>query len=132
MLREQVMDASTEILIKAKKMNLKIKETPIKINYDVEKPSTYNPFYHGLVVVLSTIKHLSIKHTLLFYGVPGLAAILVALYLGIWTFQIFTAATRQVVTNITLVAIGATLVGLTLLTTVVILWVLVSVVREVK
>ena len=126
---EYGMGASTEILLKAKEYGLKIKEIPIKINYDVEKPSTHNPIYHGLDVVLSTVKHLSIRHPLLFYGVPGLLALLVATVFWVWTFQIF-AATRQVVTNIALVAIGATLVGLMLLTTAVILWVLVSVIRE--
>ena len=128
---EYGMGASTEILLKAKEKGLKIKEIPIKINYDVEKPSTHNPLYHGVDVVLSTVKHLSIRHPLLFYGVPGLIALLVATVFWAWTFQIF-AATRQVVTNIALVAIGATLVGLMLLTTAVILWVLVSVIREAK
>ena len=126
---EYGMGASTEILLKAKEKGLKIKEIPIKINYDVEKPSTHNPLYHGLDVVLSTVKHLSMRHPLLFYGVPGLIALLVAMAFWIWTFQIF-AATRQVVTNIALAAIGATLFGLMLLTTAVILWVLVSVIRE--
>ena len=128
---EYGMGASTEILLKAKEKGLKIKEIPIKINYAVEKPSTHNPIYHGLDVVLSTIKHLSIRHPLLFYGVPGLIALLVAMAFWIWTFQIF-AATRQVVTNIALAAIGATLFGLMLLTTAVILWVLVSLIRETK
>lgn len=126
---EYGMGASTEILLKAKEKGLKIKEVPIKINYDVEKPSTHNPVYHGIDVVLSTIKHLSMRHPLIFYGIPGLIALLVAMAFWIWTFQIF-AATRQVVTNIALAAIGATLFGLMLLTTAVILWVLVSVIRE--
>jgi len=126
---EYGMGASTETLLKAKEYGLKMKEIPIKINYDVEKPSTHNPIYHGVDVVLSTIKHLSIRHPLLFYGVPGLIALLTAIAFWIWTFQIF-AATRQVATNVALVAIGATIVGLMLLTTAVILWVLVSVIRE--
>lgn len=128
---EQGMGTSTEILLKAKEKGLKIMEVPIKINYDVEKPSTHNPLYHGLDVVLSTVKHMSMRHPLLFYGVPGLIALLTAIAFWVWTFQIF-AATRQVVTNIALVAIGATIVGLMLLTTAVILWVLVSVLREAK
>ena len=126
---EYGMGASTEILLKAKEKGLKIKEIPIKINYDVEKPSTHNPLYHGIDVVLSTIKHMSIRHPLLFYGVPGLIALLVATAFWIWTLQIF-AATRQIITNIALVAIGAAIVGLMLLTTAIILWILVSVIRE--
>jgi glycosyltransferase involved in cell wall biosynthesis len=125
------MGASTQILLKAKEKGLRIKEVPIKVSYNVEKPSTHNPLYHGLDVVLSTVKHMSMRRPLLFYGVPGIIALLTAIAFWVWTFQIF-AATRQVVTNIALVAIGATIVGLMLLTTAVILWVLVSVVREAK
>ena len=128
---EQGMGASTEILLKAKERDLKIKEVPIKINYKVEKPSKHNPISHGVGVVLSTVKYMSINRPILFYGVPGVASLLVAMFFWIWTLQTF-AATRQVITNVTLVAIGATLVGLILLTTSVILWVLVSVIREIK
>lgn len=128
---EQGMGASTEILLKAEERGLRIKEVPIKVSYDVEKPSTHNPLYHGFDVVLSTVKHFSIRHPLIFYGIPGIVALMAALVFWVWTFQIF-AVTRQVVTNIALVAIGATIVGLMLLTTAVILWVLVSVVREAK
>ncbi|MGC8935697.1 MAG: glycosyltransferase family 2 protein, partial [Thermoproteota archaeon] len=128
---EQGMGASTEILLKAKEKSLRIKEVPIKINYRVEKPSTHNPILHGVDVVLGTIKYMSINRPILFYGIPGATALLVAMFFWIWTLQTF-AATRQVITNVTLVAIGATLVGLILFTTSVILWVLVSVIREIK
>ena len=128
---EQGMGASTEILLKAKEIGLRVVEAPVKISYDVEKPSTHNPLLHGLDVILSTVKHLSIRRPLVFYGVPGFAALLVALFFWLWTLQIF-ASTRQIVTNIALIALGATLVGLMLLTTAVILWVLISVVRETK
>ncbi len=80
---------------------------------------------------MSTVKQLSIRHPLLFYGVPGTIALLVALAFWVWTFHVF-AATRQILTNVALVAVGATIVGLMLLTTAVILWVLVSVVKEAK
>jgi len=125
---EMGMGASAEILIKAHKLGLKVKEIPVKISYGKDV-STHNPIYHGIDVVLSIVKHLSIRHPLLFYGVPGFILIMIALVFWIWTLQIFTA-TRQVVTNITLVAIGATMVGLTLLTTAIILWVLASLIRE--
>ena len=126
---EQDMGVSTEILVKAKENKLRIKEIPITISY-YEK-SRKNPFIHGLDVILSTIKHLSIRHPLMFYGIPGFLALLISVVFWIWTLQIF-AATRQVITNITLIAIGATIVGLMLLTTAIILWVLVSLIREVR
>jgi glycosyltransferase involved in cell wall biosynthesis len=125
---EQGMGVSTEILVKARQFNLKVLEVPVKITYD-EYSSTQNPVRHGLDVVLSTIKHYSVNRPLVFYGLPGFLALLVAVFFWVWTMQIFTA-TRQISTNIALVAIGATIVGLVLLTTSIILWVIVSIVRE--
>jgi glycosyltransferase involved in cell wall biosynthesis len=128
---EHGMGASTEILVKAKEHGLIVKEVPIKIRYDVERPSTQNPILHGLDVVISTVKHISIRRPLLFYGVPGFAMLIVAISFWIWALQIFSS-TRQMITNITLIAIGATIISLILLTTAVILWVLISVVREAR
>ena len=128
---EQGMGASVEILMKAKDAGLRMKEIPVKINYDVEEPSSHNPLYHGVDVVMSIVKHLSIRHPLIFYGIPGFLALVIAGFFWVWTLQSF-AATRQVITNVALIAIGATIVGLMLLTTSIILWVLVSVIRERK
>lgn len=128
---EYGMGVSTEILLKAKENGLRIKEVPVKIDYRVRSPSTHNPLYHGLDVVLSTVKHMSIRHPLIFYGIPGAATLLTAIFFWVWTLQIL-ATRHQIVTNIALVAVGATVVGLILLTTAVILWVLISVVREAR
>jgi len=128
-LGEYGMGASTEILIQAKERNFKVKEVPIKISYG--KASRQNPLYHGFDVVLSTLKHMSLRHPLLSYGLPGFLALVVATIFWIWTLQLF-AAKGQVVTNVALIAIGATIVGLIFLTTAMILWVLVSLIRESK
>ncbi|MEM2981364.1 MAG: glycosyltransferase family 2 protein [Thermoproteota archaeon] len=125
---ETGMGASTEILIKAKEHGLRITEVPVKIKYS-KGSSTQNPIFHGVDVILSTVKYMSIRRPLLFYGVPGFMSLLVAIFFWIWTLQIF-AEKRQVVTNIALIAIATTIVGLMLLTTAVILWVLVSILRE--
>ena len=125
---EMGMGASTEILMNTNGNGLRIKEVPIKIIYG-KGSSTHNPLSHGIGIVLSTVKHLSIRRPLLFYGVPGFILLIIALFFWVWTLQIF-AVTRQIMTNITLIAIGATIVGLMLLTTAIILWVLVSVLRE--
>lgn len=125
---EQGMGASTEILLKAKEHGLAVMEVPIEIRYD-GKRAKRNPFYHGLDVLLSTLKIVSIKHPLLFYGTPGLASLGVALVFWVLTLQHF-AATRMVSTNLALAAIGATLFGLILMTIAIILYVLISVVRE--
>ncbi|MGB9728107.1 MAG: glycosyltransferase family 2 protein [Nitrososphaeria archaeon] len=125
---ESGMGASTEILMKAKEHDLKIIELPVKIKYE-KGSSKQNPIYHGLDVMLSIVKHMSIRHPLIFYGIPGTIAMLISLFFWIWTLQEF-AATRQIITNITLIAVASTIVGLMLLTTAIILWVLITVVKE--
>jgi len=126
---EMGMGVSAEILIKATEQGFRIKEVPINIRYDVEKPSHQNPFTHGLEVLLSMIKFMSIKRPLLFYGVPGATSLMIALAFWVWTLRIFSE-TRQIMTNIALIAIGTTMVGLMLLTTAIILYVVVSIIRE--
>ncbi|MBO3842745.1 MAG: glycosyltransferase family 2 protein [Candidatus Brockarchaeota archaeon] len=127
---EMGMGASTEILVKAHENGFRVEEVPIKIKYEGET-STQNPVSHGLEVVMSTVKYLSMRRPMVFYGLPGVASMLVALFFWLWSLQIF-AATRQLSTNIVLIAIVATMVGLMLLTTAVLLWVLIAVIREKK
>jgi len=125
---EYGMGASTEILLKAKDHALRVAEVPVNISYDKDSNGR-NPFAHGLDVALSTVKHLSIKRPLLFYGVPGILAFMSAMGFWILCLQYF-AATRSLPTNIALVAVFLTVAGLILLTTSIILWVLITVLRE--
>ena len=125
---EMGMGVDTEILIRARDKGMKIVSVPITISYAGDT-STNNPVYHGLDALLSTVKHHSIRHPLMLYGIPGLLCLLVAT--GLWWSTLdyfFHHAVLE--TNITLVAAAATLVGFLLLTMAVILWVLISVVRE--
>ena len=129
-LTEMGMGVSTEILLKVADNALKIAEVPVRITYD-ENSSKHNPLFHDLDVVLSTIKHLSMRRTLLFYGVPGFVSMCFAAVLWAMTLRTFTA-TSTISTNITLVALSATIVGLILMTTAIILWVLIGVIREIR
>jgi glycosyltransferase involved in cell wall biosynthesis len=122
------MGLSTEILLKAGEKGLRIAEVPIHVTYD-EGSSTQSPVSHGLDLVLNTLKHLSIRRPLVFYGLPGFISTVIALSFLVWTLQIF-ADTRVISTNLVLIAVGASTVGLMLMTTSIILWVIVSVVRE--
>ena len=122
------MGVSTEILIKADKRGLKIFEVPIVVLYEGDT-STHNPVSHGASVILSTMKFTSIEHPLKFYGIIGLGFLVVGLFFTIWTIQIFTE-TRQIITNVTLIGIGTTLIGVILIVTAILLFSLVSVVRE--
>lgn len=124
------MGVSSEILIKASKKGFKIKEVPIIVLYEGDT-STHNPVSHGFSVILSTMKFISIEHPLKFYGIPGLLFLAIGLGFIIWTLQIFTE-TRQVITNVSLIGIGATIFGIILVMTAIMLFSIVSVVRENK
>ena len=124
------MGVSTEILIKASNMNLKIAEVPIKVRYD-GGTSTQNPVSHGTSVILSTIKFTSIHNPLKFYGIPGLIFLIIGFSFIAWTLQIY-AVSQQIVTNISLIGIGCVVLGAILLMTSVILFSIVTVVSEKK
>jgi len=69
------------------------------------------------------------RRPLLSFGVPGFAALIISGIFWAWTFQSFRE-TGEIITNVTLIAIVTTIVGLMLLTTALLLWVLVSLIRE--
>ena len=125
---EYGMGVSTEILIKASKEGFKIREIPIVVLYGPDT-STHHPVSHGFSVILSTMKFISIEHPLKFYGVPGVIFLIIGLFFTVWTIQEFTH-TRQIITNISLIAIGSTILGTMLMMTSIILYSLVNVVRE--
>lgn len=122
------MGVSTEILIKASKKGFRVTEVPIIVLYEGDT-STHHPASHGVSVIFSTMKFISIEHPLKFYGIPGLVFLAIGLFFIVWTIQEF-AATRQVITNISLIGIGSTILGAMMMMTSIILYSLVNVVRE--
>ena len=126
---ENGMAVSTEILLKAKEFGLSIKEVPVKILYNVKKASKVNPIIHGLDVILGTIKHMSIRHPLMFYGTSGIILLLVALISGSMLIYLFNM-TRYFSVPLALVTVGFSLLGAVLLSTAIILWIIVEVVKR--
>jgi len=124
------MGVSTEILIKASALNFKIGEVPITILYD-GNTSTHNPVSHGTSVLLSTIKYTSIEHPLKFYGIPSLIFLVIGLTFTFLSIQYYTEIGR-LNTNLTLIGAGTILISVILIITTILLYSLVSVVREGK
>ena len=122
------MGISTEILIKASAKNFRISEVPITITYNGDT-STHNPISHGSSVLLSTIKFTSIEHPLKFYGVPSMIFFAIGLFFVYFSAQYYTEIGR-LNTNLTLVAAGTMLIAVVLFITSVLLYSLISVVRE--
>ncbi|MEM3008141.1 MAG: glycosyltransferase family 2 protein [Candidatus Nitrosotenuis sp.] len=125
---EHGMGVSTEILIKASKKGFKIVEVPIVVLYGRDT-STHHPLSHGISVILSTMKFISIEHPLRFYGIPGLVFLATGLFFIVWTIQVF-AESRVVLTNAALIGLMSSLIATMLLMTSIMLYSLVNVVRE--
>lgn len=126
---ESGMGASTEILIKAKTNALSVAEVPIAVSYGEVRDIDTGAVKQGGSVVLNTIKHLSIERPILFYGLPGLVFLAIGVAFGSMAINIYLDF-NYVPPTLAIIAIGSILVASIFLMIMVILWVLVSVVRE--
>jgi len=122
------MGISTEILIKASSKKFRITEVPIKILYGGDT-STHNPVSHGSSVIFSTIKYTSIEHPLKFYGIPSMILFIIGISFTYLSAEYYTEIGR-LNTNLTIIAAGTVLIAVVLLITSILLYSLVSVVRE--
>ena len=113
---EEGMQVSTEILLRAGSNKLTITEVPVTISYDVENSSTHNFLSHGIGVLFSIIQFISLRHPLLFYGVPGVGLVAVSGYFAYNALELFSE-TRFISINMILLSITATIIGIILLTT---------------
>jgi len=121
----------SEILYKAAKLNLKIVEVPVNVEYRVPKPSKRGPILHALDAALSMIKQASLKHPLIFYGMPGIISLLIALGAGLMLIHLFNT-TRYFSLPLSIITVGFGIAGAILCSTGVILWILVSLIMERK
>jgi len=122
------MGISTEILIKSSNLGLKIVEVPTEIQYEGDT-STQNPVTHGTEVLMSTLKYISIERPLRFYGIPSAIFFVIGLTFTFLSIQYY-AEIGRLNTNLTLVAAGTLLIAIILIVTAILLYSLVSVVRE--
>jgi len=125
-LTESGMGISTEILIKAQKSNYRIKEVAIKILYE-GKTSSLNPISHGSSVIFSTLKIVAIDRPLTFYGIPGIFFLIIGLIFVGWAIQGYVE-NQSIITNISLIGVGLTILGFLFLLTASILHSIVSIV----
>jgi len=121
----------SEILYKASELGLKIVEVPIGVEYRVPRPSKRGPVLHALEVLLGMVKHLSMRHPLLFYGLPGVVSLLIALASGLMLIHLFNL-TRYFSLPLAMITLGCGILGAILCSTALMLWILVSLIKEAK
>ena len=78
---EKGMSVSTEILQKMSNHDLSVSEVPITVSYEGDTSEEHS-VPHGVSVLINTLKYVSIKHPLQFYGIPGIALIIAGITLG--------------------------------------------------
>ncbi len=115
-LLEEGMAVSTEILLRAKEENLLVKEVPITIEYNVKEPSTHNPVSHGAGVLYRLIQFVSLRHPLAFYGLPGIAFVIIAVILLNYGMMVYGSSRHSSVEYI-VSSVGFGVVGIVLLST---------------
>ena len=76
------MESCLEILNACDDLQLRVKEVPTKIRYDVPKGSRYTALSHGFTVLSFALISLSQKKPLLFFGLPGISLLATGAAIG--------------------------------------------------
>jgi len=78
----------SEMLAEAASADLRIREVPIGVRYDVDC-STENPVKHGLGVLVNVIRDMEFHRPLYYFTAPGLIFGGAGLYMGLRSLQTF-------------------------------------------
>lgn len=127
-LTEEGMSVSTEILLKISNNGLSIAEVPIIVSYDGDT-SVHNPISHGVSVLINTLKYISTKRPLLFYGSPGIIFFLAGVVAGLVFLDAYLT-TRTIFFGSLLASVILILLGMILCVTAVILFSMANLIRD--
>jgi RsiW-degrading membrane proteinase PrsW (M82 family) len=115
--------------MRASDLGLKLTEVPIKVSYSTPKPSKHTPLYHAFQVLFGVIKFTSIRHPLIFYGIPGIVMLGVGVIFSFIVMQYYLSK-KYFSIPFTLLASIFTIAGLLLMFTAVILFTVISILRR--
>ncbi len=129
---ESGMSVSTEILLKISNNGLSIAEVPITVSYHGDT-STEHPVKHGTHVIGSTLKYVSIKHPMYFYGIPGILLFISGLIMGvIWLDSYLDPNDPKILYGYMLGSIVSILLGSMMIITSVLLFSMANLMRGTK
>lgn len=80
--------ANAEIITKAANKGLKLVEVPVVVSYD-STDSKAPKIPHAVTIFMNIVKHLSLKHPILSYGIPGLVLVVLGAVLGIQFLNVY-------------------------------------------
>jgi len=127
---DEGMSVSTEILIKASDKGFSVAEVPISVSYNGDT-SEQNPVPHGISVLMNTLRFVSVKHPISFYGIPGSVMVIVGIILGIQFLDQYLNE-ETIFYGSLLGSVILFLVGSILLATAIILYTMTTLIRERK
>jgi glycosyltransferase involved in cell wall biosynthesis len=129
-IRENGMGVDSQILLDARRKNLRISESDISVKYG-RIASTHNPFRHVTDVVVSIVRYAAEERPLLIVGLPGLIVLGVGLVYGGLLLSIY-ANTRVFIFAYALLAVGSILLGTVAILVAVMLFTLSSFMKRMK
>ena len=122
----------SEQLTLAIKRGLRIKEVPITIKYKgLPKTSKKFSISHGGEIIATILKLVVEERPLLYLGLPGTILMLLAITLGTYLLLLFNA-TRYFSLPIAIIALGASLAGITLMIAALTLYALNRIVKRIR
>lgn len=107
--RSHGFSVESEMQFLARKHDLKVVEVPITCRY--EDGPKRNPLLHGVQVLDGILRLIGQHRPLLFFGVPGLAILLLGLLWGVWVVEIYRK-TLTLAIGYSLITILLVLVGI--------------------
>lgn len=126
---EPGMSASTQILKQVSDNGLSLAEVPVEVSYDVPHASGQPAVTHGVSVLVSALKLVSIRHPLKSYGAAGLAFLAAGLALGAVFFDAYINE-QSVFYGSLAAAIVLFLLGTILLVTAILLFTMANLIRD--
>jgi len=127
---EKGMSASTEILHKASNKKLNIAEVPITVSYEGDT-STHSAGSHGISVIVNTLKFISVKHPLAYYGIPGAVILIAGIITGYYFLENYLT-TKELFLGSLFGSLVLVVVGMILCSTAVILFAMSTLMKEQK
>lgn len=126
---EDGMAASTQILEQVSAARLSVAEVPIDVSYDVPHASSQASVPHGVSVLVSALKTVSLRHPLKSYGLAGLCFLVSGLSLGAVFFDAYINE-QSIFYGSLVAAIVLFLLGTILLATAILLFSMANLIRD--
>lgn len=127
---ERNIAVDSELLLRAAREGLSFAEVPVNVAYKgLERTSKHNPIYHSLQIISGVLKFISMKHPLIFYGLPGAAFVVLGVVFGMRAAELYTT-TQYFSVGFTLLSAIFIITGLLLFFVAVILFILITALRE--